>query len=91
MGIGDADAPAVQVAADGRRRRLVELMAVAVRLRETPTVFVLEDAHWIDAPSDEILCRFLRGAIADVAASPDCRHHWPERLFGARRIAGRSR
>lgn len=68
MGIGDADAPAVQVAADGRRRRLVELMAVAVRLRETPTVFVLEDAHWIDAPSDEVLADFA-GAIADVAAA----------------------
>ena len=58
MGIDDPDAPPVQVSVDGRRRELVEVMAQAVLARPTRTVFVLEDAHWIDAPSDNILADF---------------------------------
>jgi adenylate cyclase len=58
MGIGDPNAPPLQVSVDGRRRRLVELMSRAVLARTGRTVFVLEDAHWIDAPSDDILADF---------------------------------
>jgi adenylate cyclase len=63
MGIGDTDAPPLQVSVDGRRRRLVEVMSQAVLARSARTVFVLEDAHWIDAPSDDVL--------ADFAATPN--------------------
>jgi adenylate cyclase len=62
MGIGDTDAPPLHVSVDGRRRRLVEVMSRAVLARSARTVFVLEDAHWIDAPSDAVL--------ADFAATP---------------------
>jgi adenylate cyclase len=55
MGIADGDAPPLHVSVDGRRRRLVEMMAQAVHVRSVRTVFVLEDAHWIDAPSDDVL------------------------------------
>jgi adenylate cyclase len=55
MGIADSMAPQLQVGADGRRRRLVEMLAQAVRARPGRTVFALEDAHWIDEPSDDIL------------------------------------
>ncbi|KUI02621.1 adenylate/guanylate cyclase domain-containing protein [Mycobacterium sp. IS-3022] len=58
MGIADPDAPAVQIGADGRRRRLVELMGRAVRAHPTRFVFVLDDAHWIDEPSDAVLAEF---------------------------------
>ena len=58
MGIADADAPQLHVSVDGRRRRLVEVMARAVFARSARTVFVLEDAHWIDVPSDDVLADF---------------------------------
>jgi adenylate cyclase len=58
MGIADPDAPALQVSVDGRRRRLVEVMSQAVRAQSGRTLFVLDDAHWIDAPSDETLADF---------------------------------
>ncbi|HTI77616.1 MAG TPA: adenylate/guanylate cyclase domain-containing protein [Mycobacterium sp.] len=58
MGIADADAAQLQVSVDGRRRRLVEVMMQAVMARPDRTVFILEDAHWIDEPSDGILADF---------------------------------
>jgi adenylate cyclase len=58
MGIADADAPPLQVSVDGRRRRLVKVMSEAVSGRPDRILFVLEDAHWIDAPSDEVLADF---------------------------------
>ena len=58
MGIADPTAPALQVSVDGRRRRLVEVMAQAIRARPTRAVVVLEDAHWIDEPSDAVLADF---------------------------------
>ncbi|WP_371871091.1 ATP-binding protein [Mycolicibacterium agri] len=54
MGIAESDVGPLQVSVD-RRRRLVEIMAQAALARPTRTVYVLEDAHWIDAPSDEVL------------------------------------
>ncbi|MGB7870356.1 MAG: adenylate/guanylate cyclase domain-containing protein, partial [Mycobacterium sp.] len=62
MGIADPDAPPLQVSVDGRRRRLVEVMSQAVLSRAARILFVLEDAHWIDAPSDEVLADFT-GAL----------------------------
>ena len=58
MAIADANAPPLQVSVDGRRRRLVEVMSQAVLARSAPAVFVLEDAHWIDTPSDDVLAVF---------------------------------
>ena len=58
MAIADGNAPALQVSVDGRRRRLVEVMSQAVLARPARVVFVLEDAHWIDPPSDDVLAAF---------------------------------
>ena len=58
MGIADVGAAPLQVSVDGRRRRLVEVMSGAVLASSARTVFVLEDAHWIDAPSDDVLAQF---------------------------------
>ena len=67
MGIDAADGPAPQVSADARRRRLVEVMAQAVRARPARTVFVVEDAHWIDAPSDDVLAAFAAALAATTS------------------------
>ena len=58
MGIADTDAPQLRFSVDGRRLRLVEVMAQAVLAQPGRTVFALEDAHWIDAPSDDVLAAF---------------------------------
>ncbi len=58
MGIADPQAPPLQVNIDGRRRRLVDVMVQVLRRRTVPTVFILEDAHWIDEPSDDVLAEF---------------------------------
>ncbi|OMC33967.1 adenylyl cyclase [Mycobacterium sp. GA-1841] len=77
MGIGDAGTPDTGVALEGRRRRLVALMATAVRMSSVPTVFVLEDVHWIDAPSDEVLADFVT-EIGDVATATVVATYRPE-------------
>ncbi|MGZ4527098.1 MAG: ATP-binding protein, partial [Mycobacterium sp.] len=59
MGIADTTAPHLQVSADARRRRLIEILAHAVRARSDRTVFALEDAHWIDEQSDDVLADFV--------------------------------
>lgn len=58
LGVADVDAPKPEVSVDGRRRRLVDVMARAVRTRPARIVFVVEDAQWIDAPSDDVLAEF---------------------------------
>ncbi|OBH93047.1 adenylate/guanylate cyclase domain-containing protein [Mycobacterium sp. E2733] len=58
MRIADPMAPHLEVSADARRRRLIEILALAVRARPTRTVFALEDAHWIDEQSDDVLADF---------------------------------
>jgi adenylate cyclase len=58
MGVADANSPDPEVSVDGRRRRLVDVMVRAVGAHSTRTVFVVEDAQWIDAPSDDVLAQF---------------------------------
>lgn len=67
MGVARPDAPLPPISADGRRQRLVEVIASAVASRRARTVLVLEDAHWIDEPSDVVLSELatrLDGASA---------------------------
>ena len=58
MGIAGAGADPPQVSIDGRRRRLVEMMAQTVLAHPNRTVFVLDDVQWVDAPSDHVLSEF---------------------------------
>ena len=44
---------------DARRRRLTALVNAASLARETPAVYVIEDAHWIDEVSESMLADFL--------------------------------
>jgi hypothetical protein len=59
LGIADPDIALPKIAPDARRRRLTALVNAASLARETPAVYVVEDAHWIDEVSESMLADFL--------------------------------
>ena len=59
LGIADADVVLPRIDPDARRRRLTALVNAASLARETPAVYVVEDAHWIDEVSESMLADFL--------------------------------
>ena len=59
LGIADPDAALPRIDPDARRRRLTALVNAASLARETPAVYVVEDAHWIDEVSESMLADFL--------------------------------
>ncbi|MGB9305977.1 MAG: adenylate/guanylate cyclase domain-containing protein [Mycobacterium sp.] len=59
LGIADPNAPLPAVDPDARRRRLTALVNAAALARETPAVYVIEDAHWIDEVSESMVADFL--------------------------------
>ncbi len=59
LGIADANAALPAIDPDARRRRLTALLNAASLARETPAVFVVEDAHWIDEVSESLIADFL--------------------------------
>ncbi len=59
LGIGDPAATLPQIDPDARRRRLAAMVTAAALTRSTPTVYVIEDAHWIDGISESMLADFL--------------------------------
>ena len=48
-----------QIDPDARRRRLTALVNTASLARTEPALFIIEDAHWIDAVSESMLADFL--------------------------------
>lgn len=59
LGIGDPEATLPQIDPDARRRRLTAMVNAAALARRTPTVYVIEDAQWIDETSESMLADFL--------------------------------
>jgi predicted ATPase len=59
LGIADQAVQLPQIDPDARRRRLTALVNAASVARERPAVYVVEDAHWIDAVSESMLVDFL--------------------------------
>jgi class 3 adenylate cyclase len=59
LGIGDPNIPLPAIDPDARRRRLTALLNATSLARETPAVFVVEDAHWIDEVSESLIADFL--------------------------------
>ena len=59
LGIADPTAPLPAIDPDARRRRLTALVNAASLAREAPAVYVVEDAHWIDAVSESMLADFF--------------------------------
>ncbi len=59
LGIADPEVPLPQVDPDARRRRLTALVNARTLARTTPALFIIEDAHWMDAVSESMLADFL--------------------------------
>jgi predicted ATPase len=59
LAIADPDAAVPKIDPDARRRRLTALVNAASLARETPAVYVVEDAHWIDEASESMLADFF--------------------------------
>jgi class 3 adenylate cyclase len=60
MGVADPEMELPKIDPDARRRRLTALVNAASLARETPRVYVIEDAHWIDEVSESMLASFVR-------------------------------
>jgi class 3 adenylate cyclase len=60
LGIADPSIAIPAIDPDARRRRLAALMNAAMLLRQSPALYVVEDAHWIDEVSESMLTDFLR-------------------------------
>ena len=59
LGVADLNALLPAIDPDARRRRLTALLNGASLARETPAVYVVEDAHWIDEVSESMVAEFL--------------------------------
>jgi class 3 adenylate cyclase len=59
LGIADPDVPLPQIDPDARRRRLTAMINAASLARTEPALYVIEDAHWIDAVSESMLADLL--------------------------------
>ncbi len=59
LGIADPEVALPPIDPDARRRRLTALINTATLARTEPALFIIEDAHWIDAVSESMLADFL--------------------------------
>ena len=56
--IGRPNVEAPTMTADARRHQLVDVMGKVAQARPARTLFVVEDLHWVDAASEEVLAGF---------------------------------
>ena len=59
LGIADPDTPLPAIEPDVRRRRLTALVNTAALARAAPALLIIEDVHWVDKVSEEMLADFL--------------------------------
>ncbi len=59
LGIADPEVSLPQIDPDARRRRLTALINTATLARTDPALFIIEDAHWIDAVSESMLADLI--------------------------------
>ena len=91
LGISDPDLPVTQIDPDARRRRLTMLINTASLARTQPALYIIEDAHWIDAISESMLADFLSvvprtSSMVLVTSRPEYQG-WLTRVHGAQTIA----
>ena len=60
LGIADPGTAIPVIDPDARRRRLAALVNTARLSHQSPAVYVVEDAHWIDEVSESMLTDFLK-------------------------------
>jgi adenylate cyclase len=58
LGIGAIGQELPDIPSEARQRRLARLVKPAIVARETPAVYVVEDAHWIDEVSETLIAEF---------------------------------
>ncbi len=59
LSIADPEVKLPKIDPDARRRRLTALVNTASLARQSPAVYVIEDAHWIDEVSESMLAEFF--------------------------------
>ena len=59
LGIADPEVALPKIDPDARRRRLTALVNATSLARQVPTVYVVEDAHWIDEVSESMIADFF--------------------------------
>jgi adenylate cyclase len=59
LGIGDPQVALPAITPDARLRRLSALLKTAAMERNTPAVYLIEDAHWIDEASESMLVELI--------------------------------
>ena len=80
LGIADPDTPPPQIDPDARRRRLTALINAASLARTQPALYIIEDAHWIDAVSESMLAELPHRHPANPVDGAD---HLPPRVPGS--------
>lgn len=58
LGIRDTEVALPDITPEARRRRLVKLIETVAVNRAEPTLYVIEDSHWIDSVSEALLADF---------------------------------
>jgi len=86
LGIADPNIPLPAIDPDARRRRLAKLLNAASLARNAPTVYVVEDAHWIDEVSESMLADFV--TVVPQMPSLVLVTYRPEYQGVLRRVAG---
>ena len=91
LGIADPEFSLPKIDPDARRRRLTALINAASLARKAPALYVIEDAHWIDAVSESMLAEFLTvisqtHSLVLISYRPEYRGAL-SRVPGAQRIA----
>ena len=79
LGIGGPAATMPAISPDERRRRLTTLFVAASLAQTEPTVYVIEDAHWIDEVSESMLAEFFAVIPQTPVVGLD---HLPPRIPG---------
>lgn len=59
LDVADPDVALPRIDPDARRRRLTALINATSLARSAPALFIVEDAHWVDATSESMLADFL--------------------------------
>ena len=59
LGLADPEVQLPQIDPDARRRRLTALIKTALLARTEPALYIIEDAHWMDAVSELMIADML--------------------------------
>ena len=86
LSIADPEVELPKIDPGARRRRLTALVNAASLARHTPTVYIVEDAHWIDEVSESMLAEFF--AVIPQTPSLVLVTYRPEYRGALGRVAG---